>query len=325
MDKTLIGESRGDQMSRSLKALAIAATGIMYVVLLMGALVTTSGSADGCGASWPLCKGTFMPDWDYEAVIEFSHRAVSGGAGLIVIWLAVWAWRALPGRRAVGWLGAISVGTIIFQGLLGAAAVVWPQPKAVLALHFGISLVCFSAVLLLAVLIFRAEQPEESAPVDPQLRNWVWNVTLFTYAVVYMGAYVRHRGASLGCYGWPLCNGELVPSLYGEAGVSFLHRVGAALAVLMVIRLAVMARRLAAGRKDLQFGANLALALILLQVVSGAIMAVGHFNLLTQMLHSAIVTAFWGALSYLCLQVLPVSWDRTLGRSPKATRPVVTQ
>ena len=297
-------------MSRGLKVTAICATVIMYIVLQMGALVTNTGSGAGCGASWPLCKGTFMPEWDYAAIIEFSHRAISGLAGLLTLILAVWAWRVLQDRPLVRWLAVAALATTTFQGLLGAAAVLWPQPKMVLALHFGISLLCFSAVLLVATLLGQDPRAKsyQDTPVTPALKRWIWSVALFSYAITYLGAYVRHTKASLACLGWPLCNGELIPTLYGPVGVAFIHRVGAALAIIIVIRTWFYVRKAAPGRPDLQRGASLLLFLILLQAASGAIMVVGGgawFNLLTQMLHSIIITLYWGALTFLCFRVLP--------------------
>lgn len=299
-----------------MKRLAIATTFVMYLILQMGALVTNTGSADGCGASWPLCKGTFMPDWDYPAIIEFSHRAVSGIGGFMVLVLAIWLWRSFPTRPVIRWLGVAALGTVIFQGLLGAAAVLWPQPKVVLALHFGISLICFSAVLLITVLLLRGDRKVSYPAINPTFGRFVLWVTLFSYGVIYLGAYVRHTKSSLACLGWPLCNGDLVPTLYGSVGVNFLHRVGAGLAMILVIRLALLARTYAADRPDLLRASYLALFLIMLQAASGALMAVGIFNLLTQMLHSAIITLFWGSLSYLCLQVLAPEADMV---APSAT------
>lgn len=317
------GTEGSDGVGGSIRGLAIVATAMMYIVMLMGALVTTTGSGQGCGANWPLCKGTFMPEWDYEAIIEFSHRAVTGVAGIAVTAVALWAWYRLRHRPHITWLAGLAVGVLLLQSGLGAAAVLWPQPKWLLAAHFGISLICFAAVLLLGMRIYQAGTGAEPAPVEPVLKRWVWTVTLFAYGVIYLGALVRHLHASLACLGWPLCNGELLPPLYGPVGANVLHRIAAALLVIMVIRLALMVRRMAPGRTDLRVASTLALYLILAQVVSGAIMALGTFNLLTQMLHSAIVTAFWGALTYLSLQVYPIPAGRPDpgGYSRPATTP----
>lgn len=257
-------------MNWLLKTLAVVTAGVIYLVLQMGALVTNTGSADGCGESWPLCKGTWMPDWDYAAIVEFSHRGVAGLSGLLV-----------------------------------------------LALHFGISLLCFSAVLLVALLLVRGSAAP-GPPVEGSLRRWVWVVAVFAYGVIYLGAYVRHGRASLACFGWPLCNGELVPPLYGPAGANFAHRLGAGLVILLVVRLFLMAR--VCGRPALRRLSALAVLLVLMQAASGAVIAQGHFNLLTQMMHTAIVTLFWGALSCLCLAVAPPV-GRAPGRLPSGSIP----
>lgn len=296
-------------MSRALKLVSVLASLSTYLVLLMGALVTNTGSGKGCGATWPLCNGSFLPAFDYKAVIEYSHRAVTGAAGILVVVLAVWAWLALRQNRTAKWLAATALVTIVLQSFLGAAAALWTQPKAVLALHFGIALICFGAVLLLAVLVFQADRAQPAAPADPFLQRWVWQVTLFSYIVVYLGAYVRHIGASYACMGWPLCNGYLFPPLDAAVGASFIHRVAAALLAVMVLRMSLMARRGANQRPDLARGAYAALALILAQAASGALFPLGYLNIATQMLHSAIVTAYWGVLAYLSLQVVSPASD----------------
>ena len=70
-------------MRRSLKWLAVATTIGMILVLLGGALVTKTDSGMGCGRSWPLCNGEFVPtDITPELIIELAHRLVSGGVGI---------------------------------------------------------------------------------------------------------------------------------------------------------------------------------------------------------------------------------------------------
>lgn len=300
---------------KALRAVSLTNTVVMLLAVLWGAWVTSSDSGDGCGASWPLCKGTFMPDWDYAAIVEFGHRVVSALAGLLSVVVLVWILRALP---AAGRLKRLAFGTFFFvvlQGALGAAAVLWPQPDLVMALHFGFSLLCFTFALLATVELARldgtARLPAASAggggaetPAAQGIRTQVWGLAVYTYLVMYLGAYVRHLGASLACTGWPLCNGELIPTLYGPVGANFAHRLGAALAVVLVLRLWWTARR-AADRADLRRGAAWALALMLAQVASGALFPLGYLNLLTQLLHTSLIAGFWGVLSYLCYVTLP--------------------
>src|SRR3977135_3646630 len=56
----------------------------MLLVLVMGAAVTNTGSAEGCGRSWPLCNGQFVPEFTVATAIEYSHRAVTGLGGVLV-------------------------------------------------------------------------------------------------------------------------------------------------------------------------------------------------------------------------------------------------
>ena len=126
------------------------------MIVLMGALVTKTGSEDGCGNTWPFCNGEVLPSYvTVETVIEYSHRIVSAAVGLMVLIVAVWAWRSFRDDGNVRFLAFNAVFFVVFQGLLGAAAVVWGQSDAVLALHFGFSLLSFASVALLAVYISR--------------------------------------------------------------------------------------------------------------------------------------------------------------------------
>ncbi|UUZ84020.1 COX15/CtaA family protein [Paenibacillus sp. P26] len=56
----------------------------------------------------------------------------------------------------------------------------------------------------------------------------VWVSLVYTYVVVYLGAFVRHTESLGGCIGWPLCNGEVIPDLHGATAIVFTHRVAAA-------------------------------------------------------------------------------------------------
>src|SRR5260221_13216205 len=102
---------------------AITAAG-MFVVLVMGATVTNTGSAEGCGRSWPLCNGQFVPEFTVATAIEFSHRAVTGVEGLLVVALtaAMYTLRRPSHEREVWLLSWLMLGTLALQAALRAAA-----------------------------------------------------------------------------------------------------------------------------------------------------------------------------------------------------------
>src|SRR6266498_4020240 len=81
-------------MPRPFVTLAWIAAASAYVLIVLGAVVRISGSGMGCGDHWPLCNGHLIPPLtDIPTVIEWSHRLVAGVVSVLVVGLAVFAWR----------------------------------------------------------------------------------------------------------------------------------------------------------------------------------------------------------------------------------------
>jgi len=190
----------------------------------------------------------------------------------------------------------------------------------VLALHFGFSLLAFAGTLLLAIAVREwAEQPDggtnagerkresladdRGAAVSPGLKFGIWFVTVYCYVVVYIGAFVRHTESYAGCGGWPLCNGEWIPELSGATGIMFGHRVAALVLFILVALLYGTTRGLSGFSRTIRDACGWAFALIVLQVLSGAFVTFtlgSDWNLLASLLHTLLVSALFGVLSYLC-------------------------
>ena len=105
-------------------ALAWTTLSINIIVILQGAIVRATGSGAGCGRDWPRCQGEILPlDHGLATWIEFSHRALSGIALLMGIWLLVKAVRLrhdLPGFLPFAIISAIF---LLFEALIGAGTV----------------------------------------------------------------------------------------------------------------------------------------------------------------------------------------------------------
>ncbi|HEV7663585.1 MAG TPA: COX15/CtaA family protein, partial [Chloroflexota bacterium] len=151
-----------------LRPLAILTSVGMFLVLVMGAAVTNTGSAEGCGRSWPLCNGLLIPEFTVATAIEYSHRGVTGIEGVLVALLTgamLLTWRR---DHEVSLLAGLMFGTLLLQAGLGAGAVLVPQSPFMLATHFGVSLICFAATFLSTVLVFERtsaqRQPLSTVP-----------------------------------------------------------------------------------------------------------------------------------------------------------------
>ena len=93
--------------------------------ILAGAFVRATGSGDGCGATWPTCKGKIIPALsDTSELIEFSHRSVSGV--LLVVTLIIFAkTRGFPKDSLVRTVTNFLTFFVIFEALIGAVIVIF--------------------------------------------------------------------------------------------------------------------------------------------------------------------------------------------------------
>ncbi|MFD1427816.1 COX15/CtaA family protein [Kroppenstedtia sanguinis] len=317
-------------MNRSIRGMSILGAAGTLLIVLMGALVTKTGSEDGCGNTWPFCHGEILPSYHtLELWIEYSHRIVSGLVGLIVVVASVGAWILYKKNFTVKFLAFNSVFFILLQGLLGAAAVIWGQSDAVLALHFGISLLSFASILLLALVLTRinrqgSSRSSSASSVSPGLKYGIWGLAVYTYVVVYTGAYVRHTGSSLGCADWPLCGNSWVPDLFSQVGVQLTHRLFAGLLFLFTIWLWWVVRKKYPQRKDLNRGAGWTVILTFLQVLTGGAIVLTKLELMVALVHATLICLFFSVICYLCMQVgLP--WKGNQASSlPKGNRDPLT-
>jgi cytochrome c oxidase assembly protein subunit 15 len=309
----------GRHLARILRWLAVTAAAGMCLVLQQGTLVTNSGSAAGCGNTWPLCHGQILPEFSgvggAATLIEFTHRvAVPIESTLILLLSAgiLWFWW---GRWEAFVLAPSMVLFLFLQAVLGALAVEYPTSAGVLAAHFGISLMAFASVVLAAVFVLEIGKAEllRDRPLSLPLR-WLIRATLvYTYAVVYLGAYVRHVGASLSCLDWPLCNGRVIPRFVGEVAVQFAHRLAAACLVVLLVGLFMLARRARASRPDLYWASAASMVLVVMQAVSGAIVVESQVAVLSTLLHAFVVSLLFCVEAYMWMHTLelPAAARRT--------------
>ena len=128
------------------------------VVIVLGGLVRATGSGAGCGSSWPTCQGELTPELVGATAIEFTHRAFSGVALILVFLLAVFVWRSRdkghPARLGAG----LSVVAIVIEALIGALIVVaeWVASDTSVARVVSVPLHLVNTLFLLAALTLTA-------------------------------------------------------------------------------------------------------------------------------------------------------------------------
>jgi cytochrome c oxidase assembly protein subunit 15 len=189
-----------------------------------------------------------------------------------------------------------------------------------MALHFGFSLIAFASAFLQTMYIWRLPQEayhseskgkvDESVSIkEPQVtrsyRNEIWALTIYTYVVVYLGAFVRHTDSGGGCIGWPLCNGEFVPELTGATGVAFLHRVGALILFVWILYMYWIVRKHYRQVRDVYVSMTAVLILAVTQIATGAVIVftiTTGFYVYASLIHTLCIAGLFGVLCYLSIR-----------------------
>src|SRR5262245_37384284 len=108
---------------------AVVTAGATLVLIFVGALVTSTGSALAV-PDWPLSFGQVFPPMVGGVLFEHGHRLVAATVGCLTLVLALWTVLREP-RAGVRALGLLMLVAVILQGVLGGATVLYRLPLAV--------------------------------------------------------------------------------------------------------------------------------------------------------------------------------------------------
>ncbi len=298
---------------RLLRILAIITSISSYIILVMGSIVTNTGSGQGCGNSWPFCHGQIIPGTITMAgLIEYSHRVTSSVDGLLVVALTAGTWFLYRKDFRAKLFGFMSLFFVILQGALGALTVVYEGTYVklwLLSVHFGLSLIALASVVLLTIRLYQLHAQKQQRYTETRLNRKglqyaLWGLAAMTYIVVYTGALVEHAGAVAAC-GQQIvgCGSTYFPNLTSLAGIQVLHRFAASSLWVLILAMLIVVVRNYSERRDLVRGAWWAFSLITLQAISGMINVFTGGQLLATLLHITVISFFFSVLCYLCVQV----------------------
>jgi heme A synthase len=136
-------------------------------VIAWGAYVRATGSGAGCGNHWPLCNGEIVPRAaQIETLVEFSHRVSSGLAGVLVLALVIWAWRAFGQGHPVRVVALFAGLFLVTEALIGRYLVLFElvAENASAGRAIAISVHLINTFILLAFLSLTAWWAGERAP-----------------------------------------------------------------------------------------------------------------------------------------------------------------
>jgi len=216
---------------------ALVTAGCTFILLLAGALVTSTGSSLAV-PDWPLSFGKFFPPMTGGVLFEHGHRMVAGTVSILMLGLAV-ATQLWEKRSWVKVLAWTAMGVIILQAVLGGVTVLLHLPTQVSVAHAGLAQVFFCLIVSLALVTSRGwieANPNSVTDRPSTIRFWAALTTAFTYLQILIGAVTRHSGSGLAIPDFPLSFGHLLPPDWSApVALQFSHtRIGAFIVLYMV-------------------------------------------------------------------------------------------
>ncbi|HEU0025470.1 MAG TPA: COX15/CtaA family protein [Thermoleophilaceae bacterium] len=311
--------------STGYRRLALATGVATFLLIIVGGIVRVSDSGLGCGPAgsgfhgWPFCNGEVVPGVDLHSAIEYTHRVLAGIVGLLIIALAVQAWRRYRGHRGLVWATGALVVLVLAQGALGGATVEENLEEAYVAAHLGLAMLLIGLVLY----VWRATRPEVIGADPAEGGRGMRPLAVVTSAAVlctvvaggYMAGtqnygradYQLGDGAHHACgKEFPTCNGDFMP--FGQArlvDIHLTHRAFVYLTTVLALALVIVAVRRRPTPVVVRWAQALGVVLVLQLLVGALNVWLDEYETLI-LLHLALGTLLWTAALGLTLQLYRV-------------------
>lgn len=212
---------------------------LAFGVVALGAYVRLSDAGLGC-PDWPGCYGKLTPHNAADAINaelavrpdgpvshakawkEMVHRYFAGTLGLLVLAIAMLAWRER--RETHGGLGLpwLLLGLIVFQAMLGMWTVTQLLKPLIVSSHLLGGMTTL-ALLLWLWLRERGQSGHTYYANSDHLRSGALLGLILVAMQIGLGGWVSTNYAALACPDFPLCHGAWMPPMDFEQGFT-LHR-----------------------------------------------------------------------------------------------------
>ncbi|TDJ43453.1 MAG: heme A synthase [Gammaproteobacteria bacterium] len=200
------------------------ATGLALFVVVLGAYVRLTDAGLGC-PDWPGCYGSILPtdidnelagsEWPERPVEtgkawrEMVHRYVASILGFAIVLIALLAWRNRGQQGQPVKVPLLTLGVVIFQGLLGMWTVTLLLKPIIVMGHLLGGLTTLGLLFWLLL-----ENQRYSSTTTAQNRRLAWPAVfalIILITQVALGGWVSSNYAALACPDLPTCMGQWWP------------------------------------------------------------------------------------------------------------------
>ena len=195
---------------------------LTFILISLGGAVRAMNAGLAC-PDWPLCFGKVIPDFQIQVYYEFIHRVLAGIVAILTFGLCIFLFK-INAPRNVKHTSLFGIGILLAQIVLGGLTVLKLLHFSVVTAHlmFGLAFLC--SLLWMYFQLFD-ESNKLSDPTPKSFHGVLMIVMSMLIIQIFIGGLVSTNYAGLVCEGFPLCNGELIPSLSGLVGLQVKHRL----------------------------------------------------------------------------------------------------
>jgi heme o synthase len=281
--------------------LAAASVATTFLLVTIGVVVRATDSGTAC-PHWPGCfEGQFLPTLDqgFQVWIEWLHRTVAVGIGLLIVAMAAFALRDHRDRPSIVWPSLAAVALVGYQAWLGRETVRLGNTGESVTAHLAAAM---ALVGLLVYVLVRSLYPARIGGRGSSQRFTLLAAfgAIATFALLLFGSNVTAANAWNVFPDWPLMGGTPFPPLAGEAVVAHvLHRWVAVVVGLIVAAIAIAAWRTQRRNRVIVGLAAAAAILYPIQALVGGLQILTGLSEWSQTLHLALGTVIWALLAAL--------------------------
>ena len=279
------------------KTLVFLAGSTLFLAMIqvtLGAIVRVTDSGLAC-PDWPLCYGKLIPEFDFNILMEYTHRLSASLLMLTIFSTTFISYKILKHNKIAIFATTGASITVICAAIFGGITVIskldwWSVPS-----HLALAEILILFLSILNTAIWFGDFNNHSIWKNLHIKHRVMLSTtlLSIFILIVYGAIMVAKGYGSSCGTWPLCNGELIPTrlpMIINASHRFLTLVVLGLLLHSLIRIP-------SGKSKMKMFFMISVSIYLIQILVGWEIISREFSATLKSIHLVLATGIWVSFS----------------------------